>query len=246
MTAIKTTPKRFQLANLVLCMLATFVLAGHAESTKDAFLGASKKELKKEYSYLAIAPLEVPAALKISDETRSTIEAEVIKRLEKEGFRILPPSAMQAIRDTMRELVGLTGEPGESDLEKLSAVRDHSYRELLLTHDIDAVVALRVRVVAAPFSNDKAEWHNTSQKIKHQGDGLMKFISGKSYSGTIAASSLQISIWDRSENPLYSWNGGIEVLMQRNGKALEYMPENAFWQDEKRIMKAIKLALKPF
>ncbi|MCB1661705.1 MAG: hypothetical protein KDI24_13595 [Pseudomonadales bacterium] len=233
-------------AKIILITLLSFTVTGHTASTKDAFIGINEKTLKKEYRYLAVAPLEVAAALKIPDATRTSIESEIINQLEKEGFKILPPKVIQDIRDHMRQLVGLNDVTEENDVEKLAAVLDHSYRELLLQHNIDGVVALRIRTVGAPFANDKAEWHGTKQKIKHKGDGLMTFITGKNYSGTIAASSLQISIWDRRENPLYSWNGGIEVLMQRNGKNLEYMPENQFWQDEKRIKKAIKLALKPF
>jgi len=234
-----------QLIRLILLGLITVVATGYAASSKDAFIHVDKKTLKKEYSYLAIAPLESAASLHMPESVRDMIEAEVVKRLKKEGFNILPPKAMREIREHMRELVGLTELPDENDAKKLAAIHDHSHRELLLRHKVDGVVSLRARVVGAPFMKDKTKWDNTSQKIKHKGDGLMKFITGKGYGGTIAASSLKVSIWDRRDRLLYSWSGGIEVLMQRNGKALEKIPATQFWQDEKRIKNSVKLALSP-
>lgn len=225
----------------IVLLLASFNVL--SESLKDAFVGESEKNLKKQYNYLAIAPIEAPDALKMPDSIKSDIEAEVTSALEKEGFKILPARALQDIRDHMNQLVS---QSSATDSEKEAAVRDHSYRELLFRHNIDGIIALRIKVVGAPFNNDKAEWHGTTQSIKHSGDGLAKFITGKKYSGTIAASSLSVTIWDRKESLLYSWPGGIEVLMQREGDSLNYMPEEQFWQDKKRIQKAVKLALKPF
>lgn len=227
---------------LILIFATTF---SGAQSSKEAFVGIKKSALKKEHQYLAIAPLDTAPDLKMPDAVRILIEQEVVKRLEKEGFKILPPQVMLEIRQQMKDLVGLNDQVSKEDSQKIAAVLDHSYRELMLRHKIDGVVSLRVRAVGAPFMNDKAEWDGASQKIKHKGDGLMKFIAGKNYGGTIAATSLKVSIWDRRETLLYSWAGGIEVLMQRNAKALEYVPVSEFWQDEKRIKNAVKIALKP-
>lgn len=230
----------------LLIVLLCFSVSAWGESTKDAFIGIKEKALKKDYNYLAIAPIDAPEALKLPDSVKATIEAEVEARLKKEGFKLLPPSAMAEIRQQMNQLMAMDNSTHEEKQEKMAAVLDHSYRELLYRHDIDGIVALRIQVVAAPFANDKAEWDGTSQKIKHSGDGVMKFISGQKYGGSIAASSLKISIWDRKETLLYSWAGGIEVLMQREGKALNYLPAENFWQDAKRITKSVRLALKPF
>lgn len=232
-----------KLLTLILAALLMTSFNALGESLKDAFIGETEKNLKKQYSYLAIAPVEAPEALKMPDSVKSQIEAEVAAILEKEGFKILPAKVMQDIRSHMNQLASRSSAP---DAEKQAVVLDHSYRELLFRHDIDGIVALRIQVVGAPFNNDKAEWHGASQGIKHSGDGFAKFITGKKYSGTIAASSLKVAIWDRKEKLLYSWPGGIEVLMHREGDSLNYMPEDQFWQDGKRIQKAVKLALKPF
>jgi len=234
--------KRYLSFTLLLVFATTF---GYAASSKDAFIGIKKSTLKKEYRHLAVAPLEAAPGLNIPDEVRTILEHEVVKRLEKEGFKVLPPQVMQDIRQHMNNLVGLSDQAGEDDSKKLAAVLEHSYRELLLQHQVDGLVSLRVLAVGAPFKDDKAEWDGASQKIKHKGDGLMKFITGKNYGGTIAASSLKVSIWDRRETLLYSWGGGIEVLMERNAKTLEQIPASEFWQDKKRIKNSVKLALSP-
>lgn len=226
--------------SLILVVPDTF-----AASTKDAFIGIKKKTLKKEYTYLAVAPLDAAPALKMPNTIRQQMETAIVERLEKEGFKVLAPDVMRNIREHMKTLVGLGDNSDQKDTAKAEAVRDHSYRELMYRHPVNGIVSIRVLPVSAPFMNDKAEWHGTSQKIKHRGDGLMKFITGKSYGGNIAASSLKVAIWDRQENLLFSWAGGIEVLMQRNAKSLEPIPASQYWQDEKRIRNAVKLALKP-
>lgn len=232
------------LFGLVFLVTASYVETSHAASKSDAFIGIKKKALKKDYNYLAMAPLDSQADLKMPELVRESIESAVIKQLEKEGFKVIPPKTLGDIRQHMRELVGLKGELGKKEIKKEAAVRDHSYRELLLRHKVvDGIVAVRARVVGAPFQKNKAKWDGTSQKIQYKGDGL--FSSGKKYGGTIAASSLQVSILDRREVLLYHWSGGIEVLMQRNAKKLEVLPTEQFWQDKKRIQKAVKTALSP-
>jgi hypothetical protein len=101
-------------------------------------------------------------------------------------------------------------------------------------------------VVPAPFANDKAKWHGTSQKIEHEGDGFFGTVMGKDYGGHIAASSIRILISDRTRKIMYNWSGGVEVMMQRNGEKLEPLPRERLWQEEKRVEKAIELALKSF
>ena len=106
-------------------------------------------------------------------------------------------------------------------------------------------MSVQVLAVAAPFLKDKAEWHGTSQKIQHSGDGFMKMLSGKSYGGNIAASSIRIVISDRKGKPIYNWSGGIEIMMQREGESLKQLPAENLWQDEKRVRKAAQYAVKP-
>lgn len=231
------------LFGLVFLAMTGYVETSYAASKSDAFIGIKKKALKKDYNYLAMAPLDSQADLKMPESVRESIESAVIKQLEKEGFKVMPPKTLGDIRQHMRELVGLKGALGKKDIKKEAAVRGHSYRELLLRHKVDGIVAIRARVVGAPFQKNKAKWDGTSQNIQYKGDGL--FSSGKKYAGTIAASSLQISILDRREVLLYHWSGGIEVLMQRNAKKLEALPADQFWQDKKRIQKAVKTALSP-
>lgn len=227
-------------------ILLVFILVNHnayaASNSKAAFVGVkNKKTLKKEYNHIALTPIDVAASLNMPDSVKQLLESEIIRRLEKKGYKVTKPQIMQSIRDNMSNLMNTSSLNNEQKL----AVREHSYRELLYRHPVDAVVSMRVQAIAAPFQDDKAEWDGVSQKIKHKGDGLLKIITGTNYGGHIAASSLKITFWDRKQQVLYHWGGGIEVLMQRNAKKLEYLPASALWQKEKRVKNAIKLALKP-
>jgi len=230
----------------ILASIISLSFIAYAQSTKDAFIDIKKKTLKKEYKHLALAPISVAQGLGMPAEVKTLIEQEMLKRLDKEGFEILPPSAVLEIESQFSQL--LTQAPATGDKQKAkqqAALRDHVYRELYYRYPVDGLVSVRVIAIGAPFQKDKAEWEGTSQKIKHKGDGLLKFITGKSYAGSIAASTIKVTISDRQDNPLYYWGGGIEVMMHRTKDKLEYMAPTDLWQDKKRITKAVSYSLKP-
>ena len=77
-----------------------------------------------------------------------------------------------------------------------------------------------------------------SQKVKKKGGGLK-------YTATIAATSVTFTIYDEIEQPLYVNYGGLEVLMMRNKEQFEPLDPSEFFQDEKRIKKAVQIAMKP-
>ncbi len=199
-----------------------------------------KRELKKSYKRIALAPVEAPPNLEMPDSAKRAIEAQVQAHLEKRGYTVVPASVLKGIRERMTEQVGGLRDSAtdEIDMQRVNAVRDHSLRELWFRNDFDAIAVIRVDVIQAPIENDKAEWDGTSQKVKKKGGGLK-------YTASVAASSIAISIYDAAERPLFVNYGGLEVLVMRNKK--EFLPLDAseYFQDEKRIKKAVQTAVKP-
>lgn len=207
----------------------------------------NKRDFNKQVETIALAPPEAPDWMNMPDRVKTAIEQQITKALSRKGFKVLPSSELQKIRDTMQQQVGGYQQPdGTPDPDKILAVREHSLRELLFRHPVDAVLGINIRLVAAPFENDKAEWDEITQKVQKTDDSLYDLMTGGKYSGNIGASSLRLSVWDRSENLLYSNAGGIELVMKRNGKKLLQLPAEQLFLDEKRIQSAVKIALKPF
>lgn len=199
-----------------------------------------KRTFKKTYPRIALAPVEAGAALKMPDSAKQLIEAEITRHLEKRGFTVIPSAALKGIRETMIEQVGGLQNPatGELDMDKVMAVHSHSLRELWFQEAFDALATIRVEIFQAPVENDRAEWDGTSQKLKKQGGSLK-------YSASAAASTLTVSIFNASEQPLYVNYGGLEVLVMRVKQQLQPLDASEYFQDEKRIRNAVELAIKP-
>ncbi|MFK7829596.1 MAG: hypothetical protein AB8B57_07455 [Congregibacter sp.] len=221
----------------VLC-IAISSLALAADKYDPYFI--EKRALKKEYKRIALAPVESGASLAMPESAKQAIEKQITQHLKKRGYIVIPSSILADIRKTMVDQVGGFRDPntGEIDAAKVSAVRDHSWRELWFRHDFDAVATTRVAIINAPIENDKAEWDGVSQKVKKKGRGLK-------YTATVAASTVTLSIYDERERPLYVNYGGLEVLMMREKTEFKPLDPSTFFQDEKRIRKAVSIAVKP-
>ena len=223
-------------------VLAVVLLAApaYAESLKDAYLDVKKSAFKKQYKQLAMMPLVSAPAVALPEAMKQLIIDDVTEKFTKSKFELLPVSEVKAIQDKLKDLY-----PANAPQESISAIAEHTLRELFFRHPVDGIINVQVLAVAAPFAKDKAQWGGTSQKIKHRGDGLFGAILGKDYGGYVAASAIRVLISDRSGKPVYNWSGGIEVMMQRNGQKFEELPVENLWQNEKRVRKAVKYALKP-
>lgn len=231
---------RYLKFSLLLLALACVCTPTYAQSTKDAYLDIKKREFKKQFKYLAVSPLIAPESIAMPDELKNVVSNEVLKKLNKSKIKVLEPEQVLAIHQQFVELY-----PNGLDDSNRALIEEHTQRELFYQYPVDGLVSVQVMPVAAPFLKDKAEWGGTSQKIKHRGDGFFGALTGKGYGGTIAATAVRIVISDRTGKPVYRWEGGIEVMMQRNGKKLEALPVTDLWQKPKRVTKAVKYALKP-
>lgn len=227
---------------LTVCLLATTlaVTSTQAQKLSDAFIDSKERAFRKEFKHLAMMPVTAAPAAAVPEAIQKVISDEVLEILADENFQILEPQAAKTIQDELAKLY-----PASPSDDSKTAIAEHAVREVFFQHPVDALVFVNVLAVAAPFREDKAEWGGTSQKIEHKGDGFFGSIMGKDYGGHIAASAVRIGIIDRTGKTVYLWSGGVEVMMQRNGEKLEPLPVESLWQNEKRVIKAVKYALKP-
>lgn len=225
---------------ILLLAIVLIALPAQAQNLKDAYAGTKKSAFKKQFKHLAVMPLVVEPSLKMPDEFKQILIDEVLKKFTKSKYDLLALNKVKEIQDQLSSLY-----PADASADAKAVVAEHTLRELFYRHPVDGLIKVKVLAVAAPFLKDKAEWGGTSQKIKHKGDGFLGAIMGKDYGGHVAASAVQVTIFDRAGKPVYNWMGGIEVLMQRNGQKLEALPAGSFWQKPKKVLKAAKYAVKP-
>jgi len=232
------------LSSLWLITLVTVSAAWSKEEVSPYII--SKKEFKKSIKSIAILPLQVDNEFQLNEETQSMITELFEKELDKQGFDVIPSKVFAAIKTQMIEQVGdQKNADGTWNIPKLQAVADHSQREMILQHDFDALVAIKVTKEKALFQSDYAYWGGIKQKVKSSGDGFFGTIAGRDYSGAIWASSVSLLFFDTSEKLLFINQGGIEALMERKGESLIVSDKSTWFQNKKKIKKAIKLAAKP-
>lgn len=229
-----------QLAIIILLLPMACTLAMAADSPYRV----SEKEFRKRIQAVALTPLYAPEMFEVGDAVRELIEAEVSRRFDKTRLDVLPFEPYARLRATLAEQIGgIRDAAGALDPARRAAVWDHAKREMRLRHPVDAFAELSITLTRASFKDDRAEWDGVKQKVAHSGDGFSLF-GGRNYEGSIAAASFQLAIFDRTDTLLYLNRGGIEVLQDREGSSLVLRDANAFFQDEKRIRKAVQLAFK--
>lgn len=229
-----------------LLVISSLISGAAITNAADSPFLMDKRTFKKTIKTLAITPSDATSALNMPDATGRMFEAEVARRLDRMGFNLVQVDNYRKIRTRMKQQVNGYTIPGseELDAEKIAAVREHSFREMLHRHDMDALVLIQILQVGAPFEKNKAKWDGVDQKIDRKMGGIGELWGKEQYSGTTRASSLQISIIDRSDQLLFRDQGGIEVVMHLDGDMLAALPTKQLFQDEKRLKKSIQLALK--
>ncbi len=224
-------------AGLLLCWSVT------VSAAQESPFFIEKKQFKKQVKTVAVAPIQISLAFEASEALERRLEDEVIRLLEKKRFTVIPVSEYRSIRDAMSEQVGgLFNAADQLLAARVTTVWDHSFREMLFRHDMDAIANISVNMVSAQFANDRAEWHGVKARVKKSGD---KFLGNNKYGGNILAASFRLAMVNRRNDLLYLNYGGIEILQERVGSSLKALPTEGMLKNEKTLMKAISLAVKP-
>ncbi len=130
--------------------------AAHVFAADSPYLLA-KSDFKRQVQVISLSPLTVPDLLTVSAPMRQLIEAEAAKQLEKTRFESLDIAPYAALRDTLAtQIGGLLDDAGNIDPRRQRVVWDHAKREMRLRYPMDAFAEISLRVVGAPFSDNKA------------------------------------------------------------------------------------------
>lgn len=223
---------------IALALVMVFTVAA---ADDDAAFLVDKKQFEKQVRTIALTPVDADGYFDMPDAVAVLLEQEVTKRLEKEGYTVIPSSVLAGIRSTMEQQVGgiTDAATGEMDLARAQAVRTHAFRELWFQREFDALGNIRVSISRMPVENDRVEWNGTKQEIPHEG-------RSPKYTAKAYVSSVAFGLYDATFKPLYLNHGGLEPLMQRAGEQLEARPNDQLFRDQKKIREAVEIALAPF
>jgi hypothetical protein len=122
----------------LIAVLALIAIPSIAADGDSPFM-IDKREFKKQYKTIALAPVDAVATLKMPDSVARMIEEEVTRHLQKRGYTVLPSTVLGGIRATMAAQIGGVDDPatGQVDPTKYNAVKTHAFRELWFQHEFD-------------------------------------------------------------------------------------------------------------
>ncbi len=227
--------------SLTILLSAVLLIAGTASAAKkdDAYL-VNKRNFKKTYNVIALAPVDADPYLEMSPAVAAMLEEEVTARLQKRGYTVIPSTVLAGIRKTMEAQVGgiTDADTGQVNRAKEQAVRDHAFRELWFQHEFDAVASIRISITQVSMESDRVEWDGAKQKLVYEG-------RSKKYSAKVMVSSVSVGMYDSANKPIYLYYGGLEPLMYRDSEQLSPLPVEKFFQNEKVIRKAAQIAINP-
>lgn len=211
-----------------------------AQNKNDAFK-VDRRSFKKTYPVIALAPVDADPYLEMPERVAAILEREVTARLQKENFNVIPSTVLGDIRKTMESQIGGITDPetGQVVPEKQAAVREHAFRELWFREQFDALGVIRVSVAQVPMESDRVEWDGVKRRITYEG-------RSKKYSANVMVSSVSLAMFDSTDRPIYTWYGGLEPVMYRDGEQLQPLAVDKLFLDEDHIRKAVDVIVDPF
>jgi len=229
--------KRAWLTTIAFALLAGPALA----ADDDEAFKVDKRSFKKTYPTIALAPVEADPYLQMPDSVAAMLEQVITERLRKEKFNVIPSSVLGGIRAQMESLVGGVNdaETGQPDAAKAQAVREHAFRELWLKQNFDALGLIRISITRVGVESDRLEWDGVKRRLVREG-------RGRDYTATVPVSSVSLALFDSANKPIYTWYGGLEPLMYRDGEQLLALSPDKLFQDEKIIREAAEVTVDPF
>ena len=228
--------KRHTRTTLCLLMALSILLPALSMARSSPF-SIKKRHFKRQIKSIAVAPIDVTSEFDIPEKTILLIEEEIAKRIEEEGYDVIPASEYRAIRAEMTEQVGgVRNSRDQIDLARQEAIKDHSYREMVYRYRMDATAIIQIEEVSAFYKNDMADWDGVRQKVKWRGHG--------NYEGRIPATSIRVTIFDLNNRSLYTKRGGLEIMMRRVNTSFLPLSTDRFFKDKERIRQAADVAVR--
>jgi hypothetical protein len=221
---------------LITAVLLLLVLAGcvPAPSSNSILL---PEELSSKEQAVVLAPLDTPDWIPNGETVQRKFESAIVNKLKGAKFNVLPSEVFDRMRkETAEKMGGIYDRvTGKRDQKKYDAVWEHTLRELHRKFGEVLVLHPSLVIVLARFSNGRASWDGTYQRLETYG-----------FRGTIKALSLCVVIENTNRIALYSARGGIELSekISYSGESTS-VPRDRLLAREELYTKAVYIALGP-
>lgn len=209
--------RRLALAGCALFCSLLGALVMNAAALADASFEVPRAELLAAIKTIGLLPIEIEHAVPHEDEVAAQLEQEITERLQSGGFKVVPASAMRAIRERGLRTLGGLYDPmtGVSMPGRLEALREFSRNEYRAQYPIDAILIIRMISRRAKLSVGKAEWDGVREQVSTEGaiTTTLQFALGSLPGpGEVRALSLSVRLVNVNGATLYTGRGGLLVL----------------------------------
>jgi hypothetical protein len=212
-----------------------------------------RQQFEHSIKTIALAPITLPEGLHDPDAVRAAFESLIESKLREGGLVIVPPERVGEIWDREMDAVGGLYDPatGQRDEAKYQTVRRNTLSELRETCKADAVMWVFIQVVEAEWSGTTARWDGTTDSVKSRGRQMKESLPfammgvSVSYSGSVGALSLIVTVEDCQSTVLYNNRGGIQVIARfLNGDPIP-VPASEILTNKERNAASVDIALNP-
>lgn len=210
-------------------------------SLKYPTRSVSPQVFRQTIRTLAYAPL-LTSNEDATQEFVGTVGGNLARELKGLGVTLMRPDAWNACWFPAVEAAGGLFDPktGQFDEQKEAKLRWKCTQQVTQSLGADGVIEIDVIVVSAPLSEDVVRWHGVEEDTRSFG---ARFWSGGTYSGQLPALSLTVRIQDRNGRSLFENAGGLEVVGQVEGGAVQTKPK--LLRDKEKIALATRVAMRP-
>lgn len=205
-----------------------------------------KTEFFDKVKTVGLYPASIQVEVDDEGKRKNLLEENIQQKLRDVGFASIPSSEYKAIYDNLKEAVGPLYDPNTGELlkEKYDSLKEHTKREYLARHKVDAFVYPAVVIVKAEWRGNIAQWHGVEEPSTGK-SGILATLSAPQAYGTLPALSLRIGIGDPGGDIYYLNYGGIQLCSWVHGRSFIDVPQNQLLTDEAKIIKSIDIAMDP-
>ena len=178
-----------------------------------------------------------------SDSTKAVFESLLTAELQQAGFKVLPSSIFDQVRQESLDSLGGIFDPktGAEDTTRAHQVHMRTLEQLGARYQADALLNPRLLAVTAPFSSGSAHWDGASQKLWKGTQGVFGILDKRT--GSVPALSLLVVITDTKGDQLYVDAGGLSLASRIDGNSFKDLPEDSLFGNPLRNASSVRLAL---
>jgi hypothetical protein len=207
----------------------------------------TKEEFRSKVKTVGLIPVYIQVPVGDPNKAKAEFEAGITEKLKACGLAVIPSSEYQNIYNQFKDALGPMFDPctGRVIEEKRKTLKDHSMREYLTKHNVDALVYPGIVVVKAEWNYNLAKWDGAEEPSTGK-EGFWANMAAPQAYGTVPALSLRILISNTNDDSYYLNYGGIQLCSWvGTGHNFVEVPESELLAKQEKNNKSIDIAFGP-